>query len=251
MSKTETEEALETEEAREAAEAPETEAPEAEAEADDDGENAEKKPLDKEQEKKRSLPRISLDGRFTAVLVLFALTAAIVSSAFLWRAWSSASQQLDAQQQVRTRSAEFARAFLLYKNADLDGWEKRLTALAVPDYRNAISQAVKVQFPVIKNLGADSQVTVREVFVNDFSGDVAKTMVVADTQVTSKEFVRTVTGMRLLVELRKQKNGAWLVSAVGALGIDDESMTDRQGNALDPSKVEIPEVAPSASPSAP
>ena len=54
--------------------------------------------------------------------------------------------------------------------------------------------------------------------------------------------------MRLLVELNRVK-GEWLVSGVGVLGIDDESMTDHEGNQIDPSKVDVPEVAPSAEPS--
>ncbi len=193
--------------------------------------------------------RFSLDGRLVPVLVLFVLTASLVGSAFLWRAWSSAEEELQTQQQVRTRSAEFARAFLLYEDTELDGWEQRLTALAAPDYRSAIGNAVKMQFPLITQLQADSKVTVRETFVNDFDGTVAKAMVVADTQITSKEFVRNVTGMRLLVELNLVK-GEWLVSGVGVLGIDEETMTDDKGNEVDPAKVELPDVSPSTAPSA-
>ncbi|GAA2731657.1 hypothetical protein [Actinocorallia aurantiaca] len=192
--------------------------------------------------------RFSLDGRLVPVLVLFVLTASLVGSAFLWRAWSSAEEELQTQQQVRTRSAEFARAFLLYEDTELDGWEQRLTALAAPDYRSAIGNAVKIQFPLITQLQADSKVTVRETFVNDFDGTVAKAMVVADTQITSKEFVRNVTGMRLLVELTLVK-GEWLASGVGVLGIDEESMTDDKGNEVDPEKLELPDVAPSTAPS--
>ncbi|WP_106400434.1 hypothetical protein [Actinocorallia populi] len=195
---------------------------------------------------KRGL-RDRLNGGVVGVLALIALVASLATSAFLWTSYSGASEELDTQQQVRTRSAEFSRAFLLYEKSDLQGWEKRLTALAAPDYRNAIGQAVKMQFPVITSLEASSDVTVREVFLNDFDGTVAKAMVVADTQVNSKEFVRTVTGMRLLVELNQVK-GEWLVSGVGVLGIDNETMTDHEGNEVDPSKVEVPEVAPTGAP---
>ena len=191
--------------------------------------------------------RERLSGGVVTVTALVVLVVSLVVSGVLWNAYTGASDELDAQRQVRTRSAEFARAFLLYRKSDLDGWEKRLTALAAPDYRSAIGQAVKMQFPVITSLEADSQVTVREVFLNDFDGTVAKTMVVADTQVTSKDFVRTVTGMRLLVELNLVK-GKWLVSGVGVLGIDDETMTDHKGNAVDPEKVDIPETAPTTAP---
>jgi len=192
--------------------------------------------------------RFRMDGRFVPVLVLFVLTASLVGSAFLWRAWSSAEEELETQQQVRTRSAEFARAFLLYEDTELEGWEQRLTALAVPDYKSAIGNAVKIQFPLITQLQADSKVTIRETFVNDFEGTVAKAMVVADTQITSKEFVRNVTGMRLLVELTLVK-GEWLASGVGVLGIDEESMTDDKGNEVAPEKLEIPDVSPSTAPS--
>ncbi|MCD0449519.1 hypothetical protein LO762_09985 [Actinocorallia sp. API 0066] len=186
------------------------------------------------------VPRIDLDGRFTAVAVLLALTASIVAAAFLWRSYDAASGELAEQQRVRTSSAEFARAFLLYQKDDLDGWEERLTALAVPDYKGPISQAVKAQFPVITELGASSRVSVREVFVNEFDGPVAKTMVVADTQITSAEFVRTVTGMRLLVELERQNDGRWLISGIGVLGMDDEAVTDPKGNPVDLADVEVP-----------
>ncbi|MEO3788353.1 hypothetical protein ABGB12_33920 [Actinocorallia sp. B10E7] len=236
---------------------PEKAAPEEAAEADaGPGQDGEDEPSEVEAavgkapaEKERPRRERRLDGRvIAAAVVLFLLTASLVGSAFLWRAWTSSDEKLQAQQQVRTRSAEFAQAFLLYENTDLDGWEKRLTALAVPEYKSAIGQAVKMQFPLITELEADSKVTVREVFANDFDGTVAKTMVVADTQITSKEFVRTVTGMRLLVELNLVK-GEWLVSGVGVLGIDDESMTDDKGNAVDPEKLDVPEVSPSAVPS--
>lgn len=188
-----------------------------------------------------------LNGGVALVAALVLLVVSLGASAFLWKAHSDVSDELSAQKQVRTRSAEFARAFLLYEKSDLDGWEQRLTALAAPEYRGAIGQAVKLQFPLITSLEASSEVAIRDVFVNEFDGSVAKAMVVADSQVSSKDFLRTATGMRLLVELTRVK-GEWLVSGVGMLGIDDETMTDAKGNPVDPSKVEVPEVAPSGTP---
>ncbi|GAB2837133.1 hypothetical protein GCM10022221_40540 [Actinocorallia aurea] len=196
-----------------------------------------------ESARKRRLPRVSLDGRVTAIVVLLALTASIVTAAFLWRAWSGASDELAGQQQVRTRSAEAVTAFLRYDVKDLDAWDKTLTALAVPDYRATISNALKVQYPVITQLEATSEVTVRDVFVNDFQGPVAKAVVVADSRIVSKEFIRTVTGMRLLVELQRQGDGTWLMNGLGVLGIDEEGFTDPSGNPIDaPADVEVPSV---------
>lgn len=191
--------------------------------------------------------RDRLNGGVVGVVALVLLVASLVASAFLWTSYSEASGELSVQKQVRTRSAEFTRSFLLYDKADLDGWEKRLTALAAPDYRSAISQSVKMQFPVIETFEASSQVTIRDVFLNDFDGSVAKAVVVADSRVTSKDFVRTATGMRLLVELNRIK-GEWLISGVGVLGIDNEVMTDADGKEIDPSKIEVPEVVPSTTP---
>ncbi|ROO88230.1 hypothetical protein EDD29_5893 [Actinocorallia herbida] len=193
--------------------------------------------------RKRRIPRISLDGRATAIVVLLALTVSIVTAAFLWRAYAGASDELAEQQQVRTRSAEAVTAFLRYDVDDLETWDKTLTALAVPDYRSTISNALKVQFPVITQLQATSEVTVRDVFVNDFDGPVAKAVVVADSRIVSKEFIRSVTGMRLLVELERQGDGSWLMNGLGVLGIDEEGFTDAQGNPIDaPADVEVPAV---------
>jgi len=188
-----------------------------------------------------------LNSGIALIAALVLLVVSVGVSAFLWRAHSNVSDELSTQQQVRTRAAEFVRAFLVYEKSDLDGWEERLKALAAPEYRTAIGQSVKMQFPVITNLEASSEAVIRDVFVNDFDGSVAKTMVVADTQVSSKEFVRTATGMRLLVELTYVK-GQWLTSGVGLLGVDDETMTDHKGNELDPSKIEVPDVAPTTAP---
>ncbi|MDX6741357.1 hypothetical protein [Actinocorallia sp. A-T 12471] len=194
------------------------------------------------EKKRRRLPRVSLDDRVTAVVVLLALTASIVTAAFLWRAYAGASDELAGQQQVRTRSAEVVTAFLLYDKDDLGGWEKRLTDLAAPDYRTAVSGAIKLQEPLITQLKASSEVAVRDVFVNDFDGPVAKAVVVADSQIVSDKFVRTVTGMRLLVELQRQGDGAWLLSGLGVLGIDEEAFTDPSGNPVNADDIEVPAI---------
>jgi len=226
----------------------------AEAEEPEKAEKTEK--AEKSEKPKKAEPEAGSSGGGLAarlnsgIALIAALVLLVVSvgvSAFLWRAHSNVSDELSTQQQVRTRAAEFVRAFLVYEKSDLDGWEERLKALAAPEYRTAIGQSVKMQFPVITNLEASSEAVIRDVFVNDFDGSVAKTMVVADTQVSSKEFVRTATGMRLLVELTYVK-GQWLTSGVGLLGVDDETMTDHKGNELDPSKIEVPDVAPTTAP---
>lgn len=223
--------------------------------ADADAESESEGPGEREPEATESAPsrrrgirlrRLRPDGAVAWVTMLVVLTAATVTAVIQWRAAERTSTELAVQKQVRSRAAEFGQAFLVYHDTDLNGWEKRLAVLAAPEYRSAISQAVRMQFPIITGLQADSRVTIRDVFLNAFDGSLARTMVVADTEVRSREFVRTVTGLRLLVELTRQKTGGWLISSVGVLGIDSENMTDHAGKPIDSSKIKVPDVSPAA-----
>ncbi|GAA3195295.1 hypothetical protein [Actinocorallia longicatena] len=216
----------------------------AEAEAAPAGKAATAEKAVKEERKAR---RISLDDRFVAVAVLLALTASIVTAAFMWRAWDGAKSDLDAQKDVRTKAGEYANTFLTYDYNDLDGWQKRMEEMSSPDYRKAMGGALAEQKPIILQSKAVATTTVRDVFIAEIDGTTAKAIVVSDHEVKSTAGTSTQAGMRTYLELIKKK-GAWLVNGMGFQGLDSQQATDPNGNPITADQSVVPSPSASAKP---
>jgi len=187
----------------------------------------------------RIRPSAVLSRRLVAAgLVLVFLTA--VATAFLqWREADRLADRDRTEQQVRTRSAEFARALLAYRHTELDTSQSRIRDLTSTDFNRTYETAFGGLSEVIAKYEADATATVREVYLDDFDGEQAKTLVVLDSEVRSTLGVRRVLGTKLMLELVLEKDD-WRVDSMVTLPADDETLTKPDGTVEDSSKEDTP-----------
>ncbi|GAB3656449.1 hypothetical protein GCM10027589_16020 [Actinocorallia lasiicapitis] len=225
---TDTDTAVETELAAEMAEAEPADVPE---------------PAEAAQKPRRRF-RISLDDRFLAIAVLFALTASIVTAGLMWRGWQGAQSELDAQRDVRAKAGEYATAFLVYDYQHLDVWQQKLASLSTPEYKAAITDTLNEQKPIAEATKAVASVTIRDVFIPEVDGNNAKAIVISDHLVKTSSGTVTQLGMRTYLELINRK-GEWLINGLGYQGLDSQKVLGPDGQ-----PVASNPLSPSADPSA-
>lgn len=185
----------------------------------------------------RRTPRLSagVSRRLVTAALALVFLAAVATAGIQWRAADRLTGQEGTEQQVRDRSADFARALLAYRHTDLATTQKRIRDLTSADFGNTYQTAFDGLSGVITKYEADATATVRDVYVNDFDGGRAKTLVTLDSEVRSTIGVRRVLGTKLLLELVLEK-GAWHVDAMSTLPADDETLTKPDGTVEEPSQ---------------
>lgn len=213
-----------------------------EAEAEETAVAAGKKPEEAEPESagakpERRTPRLpaGVSRRLVTAALALVFLAAVATAGIQWRAADRLTGQEGTEQQVRDRSADFARALLAYRHTDLATTQKHIRDLTSADFGNTYQTAFDGLSGVITKYEADATATVRDVYVNDFDGGRAKTLVTLDSEVRSTIGVRRVLGTKLLLELVLEK-GAWHVDAMSTLPADDETLTKPDGTVEEPSQ---------------
>jgi len=177
-------------------------------------------------------PRVRLAFRPSRRLVVAAfavlLVAATATAVIQWRTAHRLSARDRTEQKVRDRSADFGRALLAYKYTDLSAARSRIGALTSSDFGSSYETAFDGLASVITKYKATATATVRDVYLNDFDGQRAKTLVVLDSEVKSTMGVRRVLGTKLLLQLILEK-GSWRIDSMTTLAADDESLTKPDG----------------------
>ncbi|MDX6744885.1 hypothetical protein [Actinocorallia sp. A-T 12471] len=171
-------------------------------------------------------PRVSRRLSVAALVLVF-LTA-VVTAGLQWHEAGRLAGQDRVEQEVRTRSAEFARALLAYRHTELPDAQQRIRALTSADFGSTYDTAFAELSGIITKYQADATATVRDVYLSEIDGQLAKTLVVLDSEVKSTLGVRHVKGSKLMLELVKEK-GAWRVDAMTTLPADDDVLTDPDG----------------------
>ncbi|WP_106403645.1 hypothetical protein [Actinocorallia populi] len=185
----------------------------------------------------RRTPRLSagLSRRLIVAALALVFLTAVVTAGIQWREADRLADQNGTEQQVRDRSADFARALLAYRHTELDATQKRIRDLTSADFGNSYQSAFDGLSEVITKYKADATATVRDVYLNGLDGGRAKTLVTLDSEVRSTIGVRQVLGTKLLLELVLEK-GSWRVDAMSTLPADDETLTKPDGTVEDPSQ---------------
>jgi Mce-associated membrane protein len=163
--------------------------------------------------------------RLVGLLVVALLAAAVAVAVVQWQRANDLDGDITERRDVATAASTFASALLSYDAEDLTAARDRVTSLATADfaaeYATAFDEGLST---VINELDAVSTATVRDVFVAEVSGSSARAIVVVDSSVESSAGVRDLTGSYLQIELQ-QADDRWLVSAVSAVGAEDESLS--------------------------
>lgn len=202
--------------------------------------------VEAEEKPKRKL-KIDWDDKYIAIAVLFALTASIVTSVFLWQRSTGMSDEIADDKGVRQVAGAFAHEMFSYQQNDLKGWQSRLEGMSSKDFAKPVGNELATLVGDVAAYKADSSATIKDVMINDFDGPIAKAIVVLDTEVKADYGTRTMTGFKLLVELVKEKDD-WKVNGMGAIDADAISTKDKDGNSIDPEKIVAPGAEPSKKP---
>ncbi|MEU5880492.1 hypothetical protein [Spirillospora sp. NPDC047279] len=184
--------------------------------------------------------RVAASPRLVAAVAALVFVTAVTTAVIQWREAGRLAGRDRTEQQVRDRSAEFARALLAYRHADLPGARANIRALASADFGRQYETAFNGLAEVITKYKADATATVRETYLNAFDGQRAKTLVILDSEVKSTMGVRRVLGTKLLLELVQEK-GAWRVNGMTSLPADDETLTKPDGTVEKPQQGTTPQ----------
>lgn len=150
------------------------------------------------------------------LLVLLALLAlgAIVAAVSLWSSRADLQDDSARQDEVASVAARFAEVLLTYDHEDLDGSREAVRELATADfaaeYVDAFDAGLGGQ---IETLEATSSATIREVFVSRATGDTARAVVIADSEILSAAGSRATVGTYLDISMVRL-DGRWQVDDV-------------------------------------
>jgi hypothetical protein len=161
----------------------------------------------------------------TVVLALVALGAIVVAAA-LWTSRADLQDDADRVDDVATVAGRFAEVLLTYDHADLDGSRETVRELATPDFAAEYVEAFDAGLGgQIETLEATSSATIREVFVSRSTGDTARAVVIADSEILSAAGSRATVGTYLDISLVRL-DGRWQV--------DDVTSVANAGSRLSP-----------------
>jgi hypothetical protein len=179
---------------------------------------------------RRPRPRVSFRLSRRLVVAAFALLLATTTATAViqWRTAHRLAARDRTEEEVRDRSADFGRALLAYKYTNLSAARARIGALTSSDFSSSYETAFDGLASVITKYQATATATVRDIYLNDFDGQRAKTLVVLDSEVKSTMGVRRVLGTKLLLQLVLEK-GSWRVDSMTTFAADDESLTKPDG----------------------
>ncbi len=159
------------------------------------------------------------------LLSLLAL-GALVSAAALWSSRADLQGEADRRDEVATVAGRFAEVLLSYDHEDLDSSRQAVRDLATPDFADEYVDAFGAGLGgQIESLEASSSATIREVFVSQSTGDTARAVVIADSEILSAAGSRATVGTYLDITLVRL-DGRWQV--------DDVTSVANAGSRIDP-----------------
>ena len=124
----------------------------------------------------------------------------------------------DAAQAV---AADMAGALLSYRHDGLEETREAVVALATDEFATAFAESFDgVMVGLIGDTGADSEATVRQVYLTATDGDTARAVVRLDATVTAPAGTRELTDVYLEMELL-HLDGVWQVNAIDAVAASE------------------------------
>ena len=159
------------------------------------------------------------------VLGLVAL-GAIVTAAALWTSRADLQDEVDRRDEVAAIAGRFAEVLLSYDHEDLDDSRRAVRDLATADFADEYVEAFDAGLGgQIESLEATSSARIREVFVSSSTGDTARAVVIADSEILSAAGSRATVGTYLDITLVRL-DGRWQV--------DDVTSVANAGSRLSP-----------------
>lgn len=168
-----------------------------------------------------SMPSVSV----RAVVTLLVIVGLAVGLAVQWRRASDLSSEASERRAVAATATMLAKALMSYDFHHLDRARAAVLAVSTKEfadkYRDAFAQGLQ---PLITQLKATAKATVRDVYVRDVEGRIARAVVVLDSEVQSTAGLRRLVGSYLEMELRRE-GSKWKVNEVTAVAAAGENVT--------------------------
>jgi hypothetical protein len=137
----------------------------------------------------------------------------------------------DDERSARLVAAQFGETFFTYDHRDVEASTEALLGLVTDEYAQAFQEQ---RLPGVAELFASTELstqgTAEDVFLSEIGEDQARAAVVLDVLATGQLETRTLDGLTLLLDLRRQA-GEWRVDAVQLpqtriLGPDGQPIVD-------------------------
>ena len=168
---------------------------------------------DEAAESERAPARRRTGWALTVVLALIAL-GAVAAAVSLWMSRADLQDDVDRQDEVASVAGRFAEVLLSYDHDDLDASTSDMRDLATSDFADEYVDAFDAGLGgQIESLEATASATIREVFVSSSTGDTARAVVIADTEIQSDAGSRATVGTYLDITLVRL-DGRWQVDDV-------------------------------------
>lgn len=153
-------------------------------------------------------------GRVLVVVLALVALGAVVAAVSLWSSRADLQDDADRQDEVATVASRFAEVLLTYDHEDLEASREAMRELATADFATEYVDAFDAGLGgQIESLEATSSATIREVFVSRSTGDTARAVVIADSEILSAAGSRATVGTYLDITLVRL-DGRWQVDDV-------------------------------------
>lgn len=170
-----------------------------------------------------------------ALVVVLALVAlgAIVAAVSLWTSRADLQDDVDRRDEIASVAGRFAEALLSYDHEDLDASRREVRDLATSEFADEYVDAFDAGLGgQIESLEATSSATIREVFVSSSTGDTARAVVIADTEIESDAGSRATVGTYLDISLVRL-DGRWQVDDVSSVANAGSRLAPVPGSDVD------------------
>ena len=165
--------------------------------------------------------------RGTAIAATSLLILAIVLAVVAASARSQLADERRDREDAERAARDMTTALLTYDHRDLEGWKRRVLALAAPAFRETFDRTFAESLaPAVTEAQATSSATVNDVFLTEDADGSASAIVVADTNARSTTQERAPFASYIRLDLIETDDG-WRVQGVTNLNLGTPAGADR------------------------
>lgn len=187
-------------------------------------------------------------GRALVVVLALVALGAVTAALALWTSRADLQDDVDRRDEVASVAGRFAEALLSYDHEDLDASRREVRDLATSEFADEYVDAFDAGLGgQIESLEATSSATIREVFVSSSTGDTARAVVIADTEIESAAGSRATVGTYLDISLVRL-DGRWQVDDVSSVANAGSRLAPVPGSDVDEGAEEADPDADDAAP---
>ena len=180
-------------------------------------------------------------GRALAVVLALVALGAVVAAVSLWTSRADLQDDVDRRDEIASVAGRFAEALLSYDHEDLDASRSEVRDLATSEFADEYVDAFDAGLGgQIESLEATSSATIREVFVSSSTGDTARAVVIADTEIESDAGSRATVGTYLDISLVRL-DGRWQVDDVSSVANAGSRLAPVPGSDVDEGTADDPD----------